>query len=315
MTLCSLHPPRRHIESVYQRSYNWWLERTNDSMLITPTQTSYWGSVYQRSYNWWLERTNDSMLITPTQTSYWISLSTFLYLMVGTHKWLYAHYTNPDAILNQFINVPIIDGWNAEMTLCSLHHPDVILNQFINVRIIDGWNAQMTLCSLHPPRRHIESVYQRSYNWWLERTNDSMLITPTQNQFINILMVGTHTSCFINVPIIDGWNAQMTLCSLHAPPRRHIESVYQRSYNWWLERTNDSMLITSHPDVILNQFINVPVIDGWNAQMTLCSLHPPRRHIESVYQRSYNWWLERTNDSMLIKPTHTSYWISLSTFL
>ena len=188
--------------------------------------------------------------------------------MVGTHKWLYAHYT----------------------------HPDVILNQFINVPIIDGWDAQMTLCSLHPPRRHIESVYQRSYNWWLERTNDSMLIT---------------------------W--------------RHIESVYQRSYNWWLERTNDSMLIT---DVILNQFINVPIIDGWNAQMTLitptqhiesvinvpiidgwnaqmtlCSLHPPRRHIESVYQRSYNWWLERTNDSMLITPTQTSYWISLSTFL
>ena len=194
--------------------------------------------------------------------------------MVGTHKWLYAHYT----------------------------HPDVILNQFINVPIIDGWNAQMTLCSLHPPRRHIESVYQRSYNWWLERTNDSMLITPTQTSywFINVpnLMVGTHKwlyahythpdvilNQFINVPIIDGWNAQMTLCSLH-PPRRHIESVYQRSYNWWLERTNDSMLIT-----------------------------PPRRHIESVYQRSYNWWLERTNDSMLITPTQTSYWISLSTFL
>ena len=149
--------------------------------------------------------------------------------MVGTHKWLYAHYT----------------------------HPDVILNQFINVPIIDGWNAQMTLCSLHPPRRHIESVYQRSYNWWLERTNDSMLITPTQTSY-------------------------------------------------W---------ISLHPDVILNQFINVPIIDGWNAQMTLCSLHPPRRHIESVYQRSYNWWLERTNDSMLITPTQTSYWISLSTFL
>ena len=192
--------------------------------------------------------------------------------MVGTHKWLYAHYT----------------------------HPDVALNQFINVAIIDGWNAQMTLCSLHPPRRQIESGYQRSYNWWLGRTNDSMLITPTQTSILNQ---------FINVPIIDGWNAQMTLCSLH-PPRRHIESVYQRSYNWWLGRTNDSMLITpthqrhiesahyTHPDV------NVPIIDGWNAQMTLCSLHPPRRHIESVYQRSYNWWLERTNDSMLITPTH-----------
>ena len=79
--------------------------------------------VYQRSYNWWLERTNDYMLIKPTHTSYWISLSTFLYLMVGTHKWLYAHYSHPEAILNQFINVPIIDGWNAEMTLCSLHPP------------------------------------------------------------------------------------------------------------------------------------------------------------------------------------------------
>ena len=112
--------------------------------------------------------------------------------MVGTHKWIYAHYTHPDVILNQFINVriidgwnaqmfinvAIIDGWNAQMILCSLH-PDVTLNQFINVAIIDGWNAQMNLCSLHPPRRHIESVYQRSYNWWLERTNDSMLITPT----------------------------------------------------------------------------------------------------------------------------------------
>ena len=149
--------------------------------------------------------------------------------MVGTHKWLYAHYT----------------------------HPDVILNQFINVPIIDGWNAQMTLCSLHPPRRHIESVYQRSYNWWLERTNDSMLITPTQ------------TSYWISLSI-DGW-------------------------------------------ISLSTFLRI--IDGWNAQMTLCSLHPPRRHIESVYQRSYNWWLERTNDSMLITPTQTSYWISLSTFL
>ena len=197
--------------------------------------------------------------------------------MVGTHKWLYAHYT----------------------------HPDVILNQFINVPIIDGWNAQMTLCSLHPPRRHIESVYQRSYNWWLERTNDSMLITPTQTSYWDQ---------FINVPIIDGWNAQMTLCSLH-PPSRDIESVYQRSYNWWLERTNDSMLITPNPDVKLNQVINVPIIDGWDAQMTLRSLHPPRRHVESVYQRCYNWWLERTNESMLITPTQTSYWISLSTFL
>ena len=211
--------------------------------------------------------------------------------MVGTHKWLYAHYT----------------------------HPDVILNQFINVAIIDGWNAQMTLCSLHPPRRHIESVYQRSYNWWLERTNDSMLITPTQtsywwfDQFINVIlnqyncMVGTHKWLYahythpdvilnqlINVAIIDGWNAQMTQCSLH-PPRRHIESVYQRT---------NSMLINCW-------LINV----GSNAQMTLCSLHPPRRHIESVYQRSYNWWLERTNDSMLITPTQTSCWISLSTFV
>ena len=197
--------------------------------------------------------------------------------MVGTHKWIYAHYT----------------------------HPDVILNQFINVPIIDGWDAQMTLCSLHPPRRRVESVYQRCYNWWLERTNDSMLITPNPDVKLNQ---------FINVPIIDGWNAQMTLCSLH-PPRRHIESVYQRCYNWWLERTNDSMLITPNPDVKLNQFINVPIIDGWDAQMTLCSLHPPRRHVESVYQRCYNWWLERTNESMLITPTQTSYWISLSTFV
>ena len=163
--------------------------------------------------------------------------------MVGTHKWLYAHYT----------------------------HPDVILDQFINVRLIDGWNAQMTLCSLHPPRRHIGSVYQR-YNWWLERTNDSMLITPTQTSY---------------------WISLSTF------------------YNWWLERTNDSMLITPNPDVKLNQFINVPIIDGWDAQMTLCSLHPPRRHVESVYQRCYNWWLERTNESMLITPTQTSRWISL----
>ena len=168
--------------------------------------------------------------------------------MVGTHKWLYTHYT----------------------------HPDVILNQFINVPIIDGWNAQMTLCSLHPPRRHIGSVYQRSHNWWLERTNDSMLITPTQTSY---------------------WISLSTF------------------YNWWLERTNDSMLITPNPDVKLNQFINVPIIDGWDAQMTLCSLHPPRRHVESVYQRCYNWWLERTNESMLITPTQTSYWISLSTFV
>ena len=215
MTLCSLHPPRRHIESVYQRSYNWWLERTNDSMLIT----SYWISL-STFYNWWLGRTNDSMLITP--------------------------------------------------------NPDVKLNQFINVPIIDGWDAQMTLCSLHPPRRHVESVYQRCYNWWLERTNESMLILR-------------HIESFINVRIIDGWNAQMTLCSLH-PPRRH---------QFWIS---------------LSTF-NVPIIDGWNAQMTLCSLHPPRRHIESVYQRSYNWWLERTNDSMLITPTQTSRWISLSTLL
>ena len=148
--------------------------------------------------------------------------------MVGTHKWLYAHYT----------------------------HPDVILNQFINV-----------------------------HNWWLERTNDSMLIIVILNQFIN-------------VPIIDGWNAQMTLCSLHPPRRQNqstflSESVYQRHI----------------------ESVYLRIIDGWNAQMTLCSLHPPRRHIESVYQRSYNWWLERTNDSMLITPTQTSYWISLSTFL
>ena len=159
--------------------------------------------------------------------------------MVGTHKWFYAHYT----------------------------HPDVTLNQFINVAIIDGWNAQMNLCSLHPPRRHIESVYQRSYNWWLERTLYTHYTHPDVilNQFINVL-----------------------------------------------ERTNAHY---THPDVILNQFINVPIIDGWNAQMTLCSLHPPRRHIGSVYQRSHNWWLERTNDSMLITPTQTSYWISLSTFV
>ena len=225
--------------------------------------------------------------------------------MVGTHKWIYAHYT----------------------------HPDVILNQFINVPIIDGWDAQMTLCSLHPPRRRVESVYQRCYNWWLERTNDSMLITPTQtSRWISLstllwLMVGTHKwiyahythpdvilNQFINVPIIDGWDAQMTLCSLH-PPIRRVESVYQRCYNWWLERTNDSMLITPNPDVKLNQVINVPIIDGWDAQMTLCSLHPPRLRVETVYQRSYNWWLERTNDSMLITPTQTSYWISLSTLL
>ena len=163
--------------------------------------------------------------------------------MVGTHKWLYAHYTHPD-------------------------------------------------------------VYQRCYNWWL--------------------MISLST---FNVPIIDGWNAQMTLCSLH-PPRRHIESVYQRSYNWWLAHyTHPDVTLNqhkwlkwiyahyTHPDVILNQFINVPIIDGWNAQMTLCSLHPPRRHVESVYQRCYNWWLERTNDSMLITPTQTSNWIRLSTFL
>ena len=161
--------------------------------------------------------------------------------MVGTHKWLYAHYT----------------------------HPHVILNQFINVPIIDGWEAQMALCSLNPPRRHVESVYQRSYNWWLERTNCSL--HPSRR----------HIESVINVAIIDGWN------------------------------TNDS----AHYDVMLNQFINVPIIDGWNAQMTLCSLHPPRRHIESVYQRCYNCWLERTNDSMLITPTQTSYWISLSTLL
>ena len=167
--------------------------------------------------------------------------------MVGTHKWLYAHYT----------------------------HPDVILNQFINVPIIDGWDAQMTLCSLHPPRRHIESVYQRSYiidGWEAQMTAHYTHPDVILNQFINVpkLMVGTHKWLYAHY---------------------------------------------THPDVILNQFINVPIIDGWNAQMTLCSLHPPRRHIESVYQRSYNWWLERTNDSMLITPTQTSYWISLSTFL
>ena len=33
--------------------------------------------------------------------------------MVGKHKWLYAHYTNPSVILDQFINVPVIDGWNS----------------------------------------------------------------------------------------------------------------------------------------------------------------------------------------------------------
>ena len=168
--------------------------------------------------------------------------------MVGTHKWLYAHYT----------------------------HPDVILDQFINVPIIDGWNAQMTLCSLHPPRRHIESVYQRSYNWWLERTNDSMLITPTQTSY---------------------WISLSTFLYLMVGTHKWLYAHY------------------TNPDAILNQFINVPIIDGWNAEMTLCSLHPPRRHIESVYQRSYNWWLERTNDSMLITSTQTSYWISLSTFL
>ena len=75
--------------------------------------------------------------------------------MVGTHKCFYAHYT----------------------------HPDVILDQFINVPVIDGWNAQMTLCSLHPPRRHIESVYQRFNNCWLQRTYDSMLITSTQTSY------------------------------------------------------------------------------------------------------------------------------------
>ena len=66
----------------------------------------------------------------------------------------------------------------------------------------------------------------------------------------------------------------------------------------------DFMLITlPHPDVILNQFINVPIIDGWNAQMTLCSLHPPS-HIESSY-----WWLDQ------FTRTQKPYWISLSTFL
>ena len=189
--------------------------------------------------------------------------------MVGTHKWLYAHYT----------------------------HPDVILDQFIYVPIIDGWNTQMTLCSLHPPIRHIESAYQRSYNWWLGRTNDSMLITPNPDVKLNQL---------INVAIIDGWDAQMTLCSLH-PPRRHVESVYQRCYNWWLERTNESMLITPTQTSYWISLSTFRIIDGWNGQTTLYSLHPPRRHIESVYQRSYNWWLERTNDSMLITPTQTSY--------
>ena len=82
--------------------------------------------------------------------------------MVGTHKWLYAHYTHPDVILNQFINVPIIDGWNAQMTLIS---------------------------------RDIVSAYQRSYNWWFERTNDS--ITPNPDVKLNQ---------FINVPIIDGYD-------------------------------------------------------------------------------------------------------------
>ena len=187
--------------------------------------------------------------------------------MVGTHKWLYAHYIHPDVILNQFINVPIIDGWEAQMTLCSLHPPSlstflyVILNQFINVPVIDGWNAQMTLCSLHPPRRHIESVYQRSYNWWLERTNDSI----------------------INVRIIDGWNAHMTLCSLH-PPTRHIESVYQRSYNWWLGTHKWLYAHYSHPDAIL---VYQRSYNWWlerrNDSMLIT---PPRRHIESVYQRS-----------------------------
>ena len=286
------------------------------SMLITPTQTSYWislstfhaqmtrslhpprrrvESVYQRCYNWWLERTNDSMLITPTQTSNWISLSTFLWLMVGTHKWLYAHYTHPDVIESVYQRsynwwlgrtndslIYVVESvyqrcynWWLERTNDSMlitPNPDVKLNQFINVPIIDGWDAQMTLCSLHPPRRH----------WWLNQ-----LITPTQ----------TSLNQFINVAIIDGWNAQMNL-SIH-PPR--LITPTHAHY--------------THPDVILNQFINVPIIDGWNAQMTLCSLHPPRRHIESVYQRSYNWWLERTNDSMLITPTQTSYWISLSTLL
>ena len=168
--------------------------------------------------------------------------------MVGTHKWLYAHYTYPDVILNQFINVPMIDDWNT----------------------------QMTLCSLHPPIRHIESVYQRSYSWWLERTNDFRLITPTQTSY---------------------WISLSTFLWLMVGTHKWLYAHY------------------THPYVILNQFINVPIVDGWNAQMILCSLHPPRRHIESVYQRSYNWWLERTNDSILITPTQTSYWISLSTFL
>ena len=199
--------------------------------------------------------------------------------MVGTHKWFYAHYT----------------------------HPDVTLNQFINVAIIDGWNAQMNLCSLHPPRRHIESVYQRSYNWWLGRTNDSMLITPTQtSRWISLSTLHPTYNWWL-----DGWDAQMTLCSLH-PPRRRVQFINAIIDGW-----NAQMIYAhyTHPDVTLNQFINVAIIDGWNAQMNLCSLHPPRRHIESVYQRSYNWWLGRTNDSMLITPTQTSRWISLSTLL
>ena len=48
---------------------------------------------------------------------------------------------------------------------------------------------------------------------------------------------------------------------------------------------------------MLNQFI-IPVIDG--------------QFINVQYNVD---GLERTNDSMLITPTQTSYWISLSTFL
>ena len=139
--------------------------------------------------------------------------------MVGTHKWLYAHYTHP--VYQRCYN------WWLERTndLCSLRHIESVYQP-----IIDGWNAQMTLCSLHPPRRHIESVYQRSI---IDGWNAQMIYAHYTHPDVIL-------NQFINVPIIDGWNAQMTLCSLH-PPRRHIESVYQRSYNW---RTNDSMLIT-----------------------------------------------------------------------
>ena len=142
--------------------------------------------------------------------------------MVGTHEWLYAHYIHSrrhiESVYQRTYNCLCSYNLGTHKWLYAHYtHPDVILNQFINVPLIDGWGAHMTLCSLHPPRRHVESVFQRSYNWWL----------------------GTHKWLYAHY-----WISLSTQHVMLHPPRRHIESVYQRSYNWWLERTNDSMLIT-----------------------------------------------------------------------